>query len=35
VTEPEFYGVYGDNNISVDTNIINSDNIISIIKERI
>ncbi len=35
VTEPEFYGVYGDNNISVDTNTINSDNIISIIKERI
>ena len=35
VTEPEFYGVYGDNNISVDTNIINSDNIISIIKQRI
>ena len=35
VTEPEFYGVYGDNNISVDTKIINSDNIISIIKERI
>jgi len=35
VTEPEFYGVYGDNNISVDTNIINSDNIVSLLKERI
>ena len=35
VTEPEFYGVYGDNNLSVDTNTNNSDKIISLIKERI
>ena len=35
VTEPEFYGVYGYNNISVDTNTNNSDNILSLIKERI
>ena len=35
ITEPEFYGVYGDNNISIDTNIKDTDYIISTILERI
>ena len=35
VTEPEFYGVYGGNNISIDTNIKDTDYIISTILERI
>ena len=35
ITEPELYGVYGDNNISIDTNINDADYIISTILERI
>ena len=35
VTQPEFYGVYGDNNISIDTNNYNSDYIINTIIKRI
>tara|TARA_B100001173_G_scaffold311923_1_gene330865 strand:- start:90 stop:1130 length:1041 start_codon:yes stop_codon:yes gene_type:complete len=35
VTEPEFYGVYGDNNISIDTNKKDGDYIISTILKRI
>ena len=35
ITESEFYGVYGDNNISIDTNDNNSDYIINTIMKRI
>ena len=35
ITEPEFYGVYGDHNISINTNNNNLDYIIDRIKERI
>ena len=35
VTEPEFYGVYGNRNISIDTNVNNTDFIINCIRERI
>ena len=34
-TEPELYGVYGGNNISIDTNINDADYIINAILERI
>ena len=35
ITEPEFYGVYGDENISINTNIYDHDYIINKIKEII
>ena len=35
VTEPEFYGVYGEHNISINTNIYDHDYILNKIKERI
>ena len=35
VTEPELYGVYGNRNISIDTNVNNTDFIINCIRERI
>jgi len=35
VTEPEFYGVYGGNNISIDTNKNDTDYILSTILKRI
>ena len=35
VTEPEFYGVYGGNNISIDTNKNDTDYIISTLIERL
>ena len=35
VTNPKFYGVYGGNNISIDTNYKDTDYIISTILERI
>ena len=35
ITEPEFYGVYGGDNISIDTNYKDADYIISTILERI
>ena len=35
VTEPEFYGVYGDQNISINTNMYDHDYILNKIRERI
>tara|TARA_B100001063_G_scaffold3946_1_gene2886 strand:+ start:211 stop:1248 length:1038 start_codon:yes stop_codon:yes gene_type:complete len=35
ITEPEFYGVYGDHNISINTNDNNLDYILDRVKERI